>query len=366
MNKLTRWLPALVAPVVIVGGAIAVPAVASAASQLPSKSPQQVLQLIAKSDTAAFSGTVKQASDLGLPDLTALQNGAGVAGASGNDLVDLLTGSHTAKVYTDGHAKQRVQLLETLAERDAIRNGDSIWLYDSQQKQATHLTLSGKGGADAGKKDDATEVTPAQVAAKLVDELRPSTDFAVSTDDKVAGRAVYRLTLEPKAAGTLVKDATVAVDAQTGVPLEVSVYAKGQSKPAATVAFSSIDYGAPAASVFDFTPPKGTTVENEQLGGGTRRHAQGAPALPRDARPTVVGSGWAAIAELPAGSVDLAKLGGAAARAGGGDASSLLGLLQPVAGGRGVQTSLVSVLITDDGRVLAGAVPLSALETAAQ
>jgi outer membrane lipoprotein-sorting protein len=368
MNKLTRWLPALVAPVVIVGGAIAVPAVASAASQLPSKSPQQVLQLIAKSDTAAFSGTVKQASDLGLPDLTALQNGAGVAGASGNDLVDLLTGSHTAKVYTDGHAKQRVQLLETLAERDAIRNGDSIWLYDSQQKQATHLTLSGKGGADAGKKDDATEVTPAQVAAKLVDELRPSTDFAVSTDDKVAGRAVYRLTLEPKAAGTLVKDATVAVDAQTGVPLEVSVYAKGQSKPAATVAFSSIDYGVPAASVFDFTPPKGTKVENEQLGGDHRR-PQSTPQLPADKRPTVIGDGWDAIAELPAGSVDLAQLSGAAAHAGGaggGDASSLLGLLQPVAGGRGVQTSLVSVLITDDGRVLAGAVPLSALETAAQ
>jgi outer membrane lipoprotein-sorting protein len=365
MKKLSRWLPALVAPALIVGGAIAVPAVASAASQLPSKSPQQVLELIAKSDRAAFSGTVKQASDLGLPDLTALQNGAGIAGASGSDLVDLLTGSHTAKVYTDGHAKQRVQLLETLAERDVIRNGGSVWLYDSQQKQATHLTGSA-AGTDAGKKHAAPEVTPAQLAAKLVAELRPSTRFDVSSDDRIAGRAVYRLTLVPKADGTLVKDATVAVDAQTGVPLEVAVYAKGQAKPAATVAFSSIHYGAPAASVFDFTPPKGTKVENEQLGGGTRRHAQGAPALPRDARQTVVGSGWAAIAELPAGSVDLAKLGGAAARAGGSDASSLLGLLQPVAGGRGVQTSLVSVLITDDGRALAGAVPLSALETAAQ
>jgi hypothetical protein len=148
----------------------------------------------------------------------------------------------------------------------------------------------------------------------------------------------------------------------------VSVYAKGQSKPAATVAFSSIDYGVPAASVFDFTPPKGTKVENEQLGGDHRR-PQSTPQLPADKRPTVIGDGWDAIAELPAGSVDLAQLSGAAAHAGGaggGDASSLLGLLQPVAGGRGVQTSLVSVLITDDGRVLAGAVPLSALETAAQ
>jgi outer membrane lipoprotein-sorting protein len=355
MNKLTRWLPALIAPVVIVGAAIAVPALASAESPLPAKTPQQVLELIAQSEGAAYSGTVEQASDLGLPDLTALQNQAGATGAAGG-LVELLTASHTAKVYTDGGSKQRLQVLDRLAERDVVRSGNSVWLYDSSEKQATHVT---KSGADAGSESPAPDVTPAQLAARLVAQLEPSTSFDVATNDRVAGRATYRLTLTPKTAGTLVHDATVAVDASTGVPLEVSVYAQGQAKPAVTVAFSSISYGAPPASVFAFTPPQGTDVREE-----------GSPALPKDrpqvAQPTVTGTGWAAIAALPAGTVDLSQLTSGPVEVGGQDASALLGLLQAVPGGRGLQTALVSVLLTDDGRVLAGAVPLSALEAAAR
>jgi hypothetical protein len=37
-----------------------------------------------------------------------------------------------------------------------------------------------------------------------------------------------------------------------------------------------------------------------------------------------------------------------------------------VSGGRVLSTSLVSVLLTDDGRVFAGAVPASALQSAAE
>jgi outer membrane lipoprotein-sorting protein len=368
MNKLARWVPALVAPAVIVGAAIAAPAIASAASPQGTKTPEQVLALIAKSETAAYSGTVTQTSDLGLPDLTALEKQSGPFGASGGGLVDLLTASHTAKVYTNGGAKQRLQVLDTLAERDVVRNGNSVWLYDSSQQQATHLTMS---GTDAGKKKSAPDVTPAQLAASLVKQLRPTTDFAVTTSDRIAGRATYRLTLTPKTSGTLVDDATVAVDAKTGVPLEVAVYAKGQAKPAVSVEFSSIRYAKPDASVFRFTPPKGTKVETHKLQPKAHGHSQHGKApkskngLAERPQPKVTGTGWSAIAELPARSLDLSQLGGASGM-GGGDAQTLLGLLQSVPGGRGLQTSLVSVLITDDGRALVGAVPLTALENAAR
>ncbi len=39
-------------------------------------------------------------------------------------------------------------------------------------------------------------------------------------------------------------------------------------------------------------------------------------------------------------------------------------LTTPVEGGRALQTALVSVLLTDDGRVLAGAVPVDVLVAA--
>lgn len=376
MNKLARWVPALAAPVVIVAAAVTIPAVASAQGPLPTKTAAQVLALVAKSDTVAYSGTVQQSSDLGLPDLSALEQQSGAAGASGDSLVDLLTASHTAKVYTDGGTKQRLQVLDSLAERDVVRDGNSVWFYDSAQKQAAHVTLSSaSAAAGAGSRESAPAVTPAQAATQLVQQLTPSTDFAVASNERIARRSTYRLTLTPKTTTTLVDNVAIAVDAKTGVPLEVSVYATGQKKPAATIEFSSIHYGTPAASDFAFTPPAGTKVETQTLGGA--KHPGATHALPDGAGPTVVGSGWDAIAELPSGGLDLTQLenggsdgsssaGGNATTSGGTDASTLLGLLQPVTGGRGLQTSLVSVLITNDGRVLAGAVPLSALENAAR
>jgi len=46
-------------------------------------------------------------------------------------------------------------------------------------------------------------------------------------------------------------------------------------------------------------------------------------------------------------------------------APMLAQLTQPVAGGRALTTSLVTVLVLDDGRVFAGMVPLERLQAAA-
>lgn len=376
MHKLTRWVPALAAPVVIVGAALTIPAIASAQGPLPTTTPAQVLALVQQSASVAYSGTVQQTSDLGLPDLSALEQQTGSSGSTGS-LVDLLTASHTAEVYTDGATKQRLQVLDDLAERDVVRDGNSVWLYDSAEKQATHLALesvsTGVAVGPGTPNGDTTAtptppVTPAQAATQLISQLQPTTDFAVASNERIAGRATYRLTLTPKTSDTLIQNVAVSVDAKTGVPLEVAIYAKGQAKPAANIEFSAIHYGTPAAADFAFAPPAGTKVENQTLGG--ERHPGATQAIPDGSRPSVIGSGWNAIAELPTGGAGLAQLESGAS-SGGSDSSSasastLLGLLQPVSGGRGLQTSLLSVLITNDGRVLAGAVPLSALETAAR
>ncbi len=47
VKNVVRWLPAVVAPVLVIGGALAIPAVANAASTPPSRTAQQVLALIA-------------------------------------------------------------------------------------------------------------------------------------------------------------------------------------------------------------------------------------------------------------------------------------------------------------------------------
>jgi outer membrane lipoprotein-sorting protein len=368
MNKSTRWIPAVVAPVLIAAAAIAVPAVASAASALPPKTAEQVLSLIANSHDAHYSGTVQQASNLGLPQLPSVGPGSSGADSSSantsavSTVLDLLTAPHTARVFVDGTSKQRLQVLDSLAERDVIRNGKDVWTYDSKQNAATHVILPTRSAA---AKSDAGSTTPSALAHKFVAAIQPSTKLTVDRSASVAGRSTYQLTLAPKGASTLVSSVTLSVDSKTGLPLKVVVLAHGQKDAAFSIGFSSIDFGTPSAKTFEFTPPKGATVTTKSVD-GSRQARPAEPADPngsRQARPakpagaTVTGTGWGSIVELPIGTAG-SKVGG--------DTALLDQLSTPVAGGRALQTSLISVLLTSDGRVFAGAVPISTLEAAAQ
>ena len=376
MKNSVRWLPAVIAPVLIAAGAIAIPAVANAASTPPSKTAQQVLSLIAGAKDAAYSGTVEQTSDLGLPQLPSVGPGSSSTGSDAtSQLLDLLTSNHTARVFVDGQKKERLQVLDSLAERDVVRNGSDIWTYDSKSKTATHVTLTPKTpgshvstpdhvtpGAGTTPTPDAESLTPAALADKFLAAIQPSTKVSVSSTSSVAGRPVYQLELTPKTGSTLIASVTLSVDAKTGLPLKVVVDARGQKSDAFTVGFRSIDFSAPAASLFEFTPPKGATVttpKTDKPGPAT----DGADTGGNDAatKPSVTGTGWASIVELPAGSA-----GSKAPDASASQSKLLDELTTSVAGGRALQTSLLSVLLTSDGRVLVGAVPISALEAAAQ
>jgi outer membrane lipoprotein-sorting protein len=360
MKKSTRWATAAAVPVAVIAASIVVPAVSATADvDLPDKTPQQVLALAASSSEASYSGTIEQTSDLGLPDVSAQATGGGSSSDAAGAL-ELLTGSHTAKVYADGASKQRVQVIDQLAERDVIRDGSSVWAYDSKTKEATHATLPAQGTTEKPSAlPDGTSVpqTPAELADLVLSSLEPTTTVTADSDVRVAGRDAYQVVLTPKDSSTLVASATLTVDAETGVPLKVVVAAKGQSDPALSAGFTSVDFGAPAASVFAFTPPADATVTDVTVPTSASGRTAGDAA---HAEKTVIGSGWSTIVGVTpaAGSTD----GTSSADA---DTTGLLDqLTTKVDGGRVLETSLVSVLLTDDGRVFAGAVDASTLQAA--
>jgi len=346
-----RWAVALAVPAVIVAAAIAVPAVAAAQSDAGKPTPQQVLTSIAKSTKAHYSGTVSENVDLGLPQLPSI---ASMPSTSDNAIVDLLLTPHAAKVYVDGPQHQRVQVLDQLAERDIVHNGATVWFWDSSKNEAARATRTAQDGSPA----DPTETipTPADIASRLVAAADSTTILSVIDGHSVAGRSVYELVLTPKTSATLVKHVVVSVDTATGVPLRVVVEARGQNAPAVDFGFSSISFDRPPAGVFAFTPPAGakvTDVKKPDAAGGT---APEAPAPdPAHAKPTITGTGWASVVELT----------GATAPASVTTDPLFQQLTVPAKGGRALQTSLLSVLLTDDGRVFAGAVPLATLEAAA-
>jgi outer membrane lipoprotein-sorting protein len=356
-----RWVPAAVIPAVVVGGALALPLSAGAAVPLPERSPQQVLTLLAESDVSAFSGTVEQKSDLGLPSLPSLSGQDAGLGAG----LEALTANHRARVFADGPERLRLQVLDDLGEREFVLNGGEVWTYDFRENEAMRLTLPADAQARMKSRlnemESAQTLTPAAIAARALAAIDPSTEVSTRDNVRVAGRSAYDLVLTPRASDTLVGSVAIAVDAETGMPLRAAITARGESAPAASVAFTQLSIEAPEAALFTFAPPAGASITEKALPDHAGRSEAKADSQARTdglsagEEPTVIGSGWSAVAALPAGSVPA-------------EVSSsplLLEATTAVAGGRALQTALFSVLLTNDGGVLAGAVPVEQLQAAA-
>jgi outer membrane lipoprotein-sorting protein len=355
-----RWVPFASVPLIAVAAAIAIPLTTNAAQNLPEKTPQELVEFVAASDVDAFSGEFSQTSDLGLPDLSSLGSGS-TSMFDGDSLVSALvevaTASHDARVYVDADRGARLQVLDRLAERDVIATtDDGMWIYDSGAKTALHLTHA--EGADAPEDTTPpTDVpTPSSVAEKLLDSLGATTTVAVGSNATVAGRSAYALVLTPNTDDSLVGDVTISVDGETGLPLGVAITARGASSPAFSVAYTSLTLSAPDEELFSFTPSSGTEVTETVIPTDEHPDATEPDATsPDDSAPDIAtaGSGWSTIVELAAGDAATSF-------------EALEAVTTPVDGGRVLSSALVNVLLTDDGRVLVGAVSVEALEAAAR
>jgi hypothetical protein len=379
-GRAVRWSAPLAIIAVVAALSVLVPALTAQAK--PNLPPLTAADLLVKAQRAkvdALSGTVRLTTRLGLPSL-------GSFGGRGGVVTDLLSGSHEARVWRDGPDRARVALLGRLAETDWVHNGRDVWMWQSDGKRVTHLRRPvadpAREAAEVHKTDAAdTEVaaTPDQLAQRLLAAVTPSTAVSVRSPEYVAGRPAYGLTVRPKSPTSLVDSVKVAVDAATGLPLSVQVLARGHSNAAVDLAFTSLSIKRPAAERFAFrAPPHSVVTETTDpqsfLTGGRRvgegwreRHHKGAPDAQRapeitavdeassQQRPTVVGTAWDQVVIVKGAKADprFDALLKSATRVSG-----------PFGSGRLVRTSLLSVILLDDGRLAAGAITPQALEAA--
>lgn len=391
-----------VVPVTVVGIAAAtiglVPALADSGDpDLPKITAQQLIDKIAASDVEQLSGTVKITTDLGLPDLGGLESGLLSGATGGGDgssadpsarLTELASGTHTLRVAADGPDRQKLSLLENAAEYSVIHNGKDVWGYDSASNEVYHSTTEESG--DEAKEAPATPKGLTEEALEAVDD---TTSVTVDGTVHVAGRDAYRLVVKPKQSGSTVGAISVAVDAETGLPLKFTLTPASGGAAVVDAGFTQVSFARPAASTFDFTPPKGAKVTEaddaeaagEDFGGpegDLPEGLEGFEGLEGLEGPAgsdapegheVIGEGWNAVAVfegggegIPSDSELSAELGSDA----GGALSGFLGSFgDKVSGkfgsGTVFSTRLINALVTDDGTVYVGAVTKDALVKAA-
>lgn len=351
-SRTLRWaVPAaavgLVAGVTVLPSALA----ADGPDALAPRTAQQLLVDLAEQRATALSGTVVQTSRLGLPELP------GAGGATGP--LSLATGSHTLRVWADGPERLRVALLGTLDEYNVVRSGRDLWTYSSSQDEAVHRVLPEKAPEAPEPVVTGAPSTPAEAADAVLAAIDPTTAVAVDDAVTVAGRTARQLVLTPQDDQTLVGSVRLAVDAETSAPLRVQVFPTADAAlPALEVGFTDVTFDAPDPAVFDFTPPPGATVVETE----TTARPDGRPDADdadaddagAGAGPVVLGSGWSSVLVLDTSGIEALQ-----------DQPLLDQLTRRVPEGRLLTSALVSILITDDGRLLVGAVGPAVLQAAA-
>lgn len=391
-----RWaLPG--SAIVAAGAVLAGTVLASAAAPvLPRQTPAQLIAALRQARLpAAMTATVAESANLGLP---ALPNVGGLA-QSPMSPASLISGTHTIRIWYAGPHHLRIALPVSFGESDLRINGTQVWLWQSQGQKATHVIIPARHKMAVPKKLGARgpaplgPFTPLQAAKKALSLVGPTTRVGVHGTTVVAGRDAYQLAIAPRSRQSLVARIMIAVDAKTHLPLSVQVFARGASSPAFQIGFTSLSFVRPAMSNFTFTPPPGAKVNTVKV---PARHPGAEPGMFRS-RGAVIrnrhallagvrtfGTGWLTVVAIPVGLLTHMWAGGQAHpgigpsggaspsgpySGGPGQSMALLGVLlraaRPVHGswgsGRLLRTSLLSVLVTSKGELLAGAVTPSVL-----
>ena len=383
-----RWAAPLGIAALAIGGTLAGPAIAASAGvDLPDRTAEQLLTDLQGADVTALSGTVVVDAKLGLPSLDVGSGMGGPPGGSGTDLLSVLGGETTVRVWASAD-KARIAVLGDVGERAMISDGTQVWTWSSDDRSVTHTVLPTKDDLAARAPDDATTptwpepdaaLTPEGLSAMVLENLTPTTSVTTGANVRVAGRPAYQLVLAPAEPGSLVAEIRIAIDAAERVPTRVEILSTTSATPAMSVGFTSVSFSAPDPAVFDFTPPAGASVTEKawdepghgMLSDGAANGDGTGGTSPTTAEPpTVVGTGWASVLVAAGVPVDAltapTEAGGAEP---GTDLASMLALLPEVSGSWGsghlLTSALFSALLTDDGHLLVGAVDGDTLQRVA-
>lgn len=377
-----RWIPALVAPAVV--GAVAAFPMQASAVDLPDLSPTELMVMMQGAKPVEFTGVVLKTTNLGLPalELSSMLSEEEVermrektpeefadfvpevvASEGLAKAMELITGEHRVRIFV-GETGMRAQILDRMSQRDLIVNQEAVWTYDSREQVATYATI------DQSKVEDnkliairqmewyAAEIgidltNPQAVADYVMSQIGDSSEVTVGVDHYKAGRTAYELIVKPNSSVSLVDSVVLSIDSETSVPLAATVYSVEQTEPAIQVGFESISFTDQDENLFTFTAPAGTEVTNLDEMQVPEYEAPEKEPIEGE-KPQMVGEDWDSVVVMPAGDVSvLAEIQ---------DNQLLSSLLKPVAGGVAFETPLVKVLITNDGRIFAGAVTLSHLQ----
>jgi outer membrane lipoprotein-sorting protein len=313
-----------------------------------------------------------------------------LSGITGNQ-VSALQSSATGRLWWSNDGRGRIELQSDAGDTQILSSAQGVTVYDSSSNTVYKLPVDVPGRQADDRK------TPPSLADidSFLKQLARHWTVSDAIPSDVAGQPAYTVRVSPAHSAGLLGALQLGWDAEQGVPLEIGVYAQGQSSPVLGLAVTDISYGDVSNGDLSVTPPAnaktvdlGSTVDRSgsKSDGGDHQNVSGLTAVQAHLPFTV--SAPSDLVGLPLQSVRLIGgsqkgalvlygqgLGAVAvvereAKSGGNDQLSQLPQVSiGSATGHELATQLGTLIAFDRGGVsylVAGSMPASAAETAAR
>jgi outer membrane lipoprotein-sorting protein len=246
-----RLLATIAAVIAVIGGGSAIAAAASGTGPVP---PAKDLAASVHDGLTALTAPNRPGISA---DITFTNNLIGSTNFTGDTTDPILQGG-SGRLWVSGSGQVRLELQSGDGDAEILVDGRSFWVSDPASSTVYEGTLP------AGPADSSTTAAgqvPAQATIQSdIDRLLRSVDVAGATPTDVAGQPAYTVSVSPKHDGGLLGSLQLAWDAVHGVPLDIAVYARGDTTPVLELKADDISYGPVDASVFAIRPPAGDKV----------------------------------------------------------------------------------------------------------
>ncbi len=329
------------APLVIASTALAVsviaPQIARASTpDLPPISPNQLLSWIKSTSPIPLNGTVSGTTSFPVPSASLLNSSNPESALSGST-------TESYNVWTNGSGSFRAQQVSQASETDLYVTPGSAWLWNSAKLTATNVKHSGIQANGYSFRSN-----PGVTASEIVSRLSAYSTLSVSGNTMVAGRPAYTLSIVPTAGDSLIGSIQIAVDGQTHIPVQVQIFPKGSTAPAASLGYVTLRFASQPSSIFSFSPPSGARVVNP-----VQNAAQNGKKPNSVGSTKVVGTGFNSVVVATGVSKATSALGGIE--------KSLPVVATSLGSGRLYSTPIFEAILLPNGTVVAGAVDTSRL-----
>jgi hypothetical protein len=231
-----RWLA--------VAGAVAVlAALPSVIAAIPLRAkgiePARLLELIEASGRQPYQGFAVSTGTAALPSLPRLSS-----------VTDLFNGDTQLRAWYADRNRWRVDVIGTGQEQGVYQTPEAQYLWDYGAAQLTRVT-----GDVPVRLPRGADLLPPALALRLLSgasEVR----LAALPARRVAGLAAAGVRITPLDARTTVGSLDVWADPSTGLPLQVSLTARGATSPILTTRFLDLSTIAPSPDVLTPPPPR--------------------------------------------------------------------------------------------------------------